>query len=317
MNVNQFFDVAKEIIDSHNAILNPGDLNNTAGSISFDGFITNIKLMGGTTPQRLKSLSFEDILTVLPEHNKIKPIALAKEIATTWREMAKSDDKLNKAKKRLVAFQVDAMPLKDLVEHFDVDDQTNLVGTRLLRESGGKPFIVVNEHGVVDTDRTYRALSELRAGYEPRTNFDGLRVYPIGFLFDNNVDENPLFPGQPLRPGGVCDRLNKSWDGVPMLVRQFIRFMLQFTKSEPDYNSPMWIEYARETIDIAGSENAMEKLRKIYPVENVLKFDEAVRNDKLPRLKVELKKQGSNISTNCTAPNLFVGAKAVNIARTR
>ena len=44
------------------------------------------------------------------------------------------------------------------------------------------------------------------------------------------VDENPIYAGRPLRPDGTCDQLNRSWEGVPLAIRQIIHIAINDTR---------------------------------------------------------------------------------------
>src|SRR5687767_548001 len=94
MDVKELFGAAQALIASHNEAFSSPD---EAGFVDEGSFLSKIKLMGGTTPERLKSLSYEDILKALPSFDfnggkSIQPVALAKDIAKVWRDSVKSGD---------------------------------------------------------------------------------------------------------------------------------------------------------------------------------------------------------------------------------
>lgn len=281
MDTKELFEVAQALIASHNeAFSGPDD----PGFVDEGKFLSKIKLMGGTTPERLKSLAYEDILKALPSFEGIQPVALAKDIAKVWRDSVKSGEL--SPQRPVSSKKADKMTLEELVAAFDPEEPTNAVGERLQKMSRGKPFLVYSTGRQVDVERSIVLLKELKGGYEARTHFEGKKVYAVGNIPDNYANENPLYPGRPLRPDDSCDQLNRSWAGVPKIVRQFVRFALDYEDGiEP--SGPGGRDRAWDVIDTALLPDAIQRFRSKYP-EIAIEFDEAERKGELPNLLIPL-----------------------------
>jgi hypothetical protein len=285
MSLQEKYDSVRALIEQHNAILGSPDHH-----INTDSFIICCKLAGGTTEERLKALSYEDILQHLPVmvhmSNSIKPIGLAKDIARVFRG---KDEHLSTNEARPVsAKKADKMTLKELVEAYDPEEAENPVGKRLKEISKGEKFIVFASGRTLDVETTVKLLQEIKQGYPGRQNIEVngeiKEVHPVGILPDNFVDENPLYRNRPLRPDGTCDQTNRSWNGIPMNVRQLIRVAM-----DNNFLKDISIERVHDIMDIVMGDKAFEKLAKRYPGA-VVEFKKLESLGQLPVLKLVLKK---------------------------
>lgn len=279
------------LLDEHNKALgydseNPEEKPN--GFVNSDEFITSIKAIGGTTVDRLKKFSYEDILECLPAHGNVKPKVLAKEIAQIFRGNKDEDSspQNNHSPRPVSAKKADRMSPKELVEHFDPEDPHNPVGQRLMSISRGEPFIVYETGRTVDVVTTTKLLLELKSGFPEgrKTVTVGNEikpVYVIGYLPEHYVDENPIYIGRPLRPDGTCDQLNRSWDGVELEVRQFIRVGINLNTLIVSRDK------AHDYLDWALKVDALTYLRNRYPEVSVA-FDRLKKEGNLPSLQIEL-----------------------------
>jgi hypothetical protein len=187
------------------------------------------------------------------------------------------------------------MTVRQLVEHFDPEESTSEVGKRLSRMVGKSPCIVFEKPGsrTVDVDATYGLINEIKGGFPPRQTAKGevwaivdvrgtmKPAYPIGFLPDNFAEENPLYPGRPLRPDGTCDQTQRSWTGVVIKIRQFLRVGLG------DEIKISRLEDAHNLLDIALQTDALMKLQQRYP-QTKIKFEQLEARNKLPDLQIAL-----------------------------
>jgi len=178
------------------------------------------------------------------------------------------------------------MTPRELVEVYDPEEPESAVGKRLKDISKGQPFIVFAEGRMIDVETTYKLLSELKAGYpEGRKDIDvggkTKKVYNLGYLPENYADENPLYPGRALRIDNTCDQTGRSWEGVPLIVRQLIRVALDRGELKIDK-----IDDAHNAIDMAIAPDAEKKIRQRYRTASV-SFDESTP-DQRPSLKVLL-----------------------------
>lgn len=293
--------LARGVLDEHNAAL--GDSLQRA-KVDVEATLDNIKMMGGTTDDALKQLRYEDIVEciVRPEEHgdrggggrpswPIKPIPLAKRLAAVFRgkdEVAEPHQAYAGAPIQMVpqpvAPKVGNLTLEQLVAAYDPVDADNKVGTRLRKESKGKAFLVFRSGRTVDVVTSVKLLGELKEGFEPRSSIllgnEVFEVFPVGYIPNNFADENPIYVGRALRPDGTCDQLNRSWAGVPLEIRQFVRLLLvEF--------QPLSVDRAHELLDRAlGS--TLADLSARYS-RTAIAFKKAQEQGTLPRLKVELK----------------------------
>ena len=271
------------LIVEHNEAIGQDELGNTnPGYIDPNEFTMCLKASGGTSEERLKGFSYEDILTCLP---KVKtpsgleayPRVVAKEIAKIFRG---NDNVENRPISRR---RTERMTLKELVENFDPEEDTSPIAKRLKEVSKGHAFIVFENGRTVDVETTMKLLLEIKQGHKGRLNIkvNGQikRVNKIGQLPDNYATENPLYPRRPLRPDGTCDQTGRSWEGIPLEVMQLVRLAL--TKGELKVN----LETAHNILDIVMGEGAEEKIRNRYQDASIL-FDE--KPDERPKLKISL-----------------------------
>jgi hypothetical protein len=124
------YDAALAVIKEHNSVIG----KDKPGYVDPDLFLSCIKSAGGTTLERLKALSYEDMLACMhcPTTTLVKPIAIAKDIAKIFR--GKEEAKVNDARP-VSAKKAEKMSLLELVQHYDPED-FNLVAKRL----GTNPF---------------------------------------------------------------------------------------------------------------------------------------------------------------------------------
>ncbi len=282
MTVQEMFDAALAAITEHNSVVGEGK----SGYVNdVKQFAETIKAAGGTTVERLKSLSYEDILSFMAVEGKVKPIFLAKDIAKIFR--GKEDSAVSHEGRPVTSKKADKMSLRELVEHYDPEEATNPVGKRLKEISGGQKFIVFVAGRTVDVDTTFKLLDEVKKGYPERDSIDVggeiKEVHPVGAVPDNFVDENPLYRNRPLRPDGTCDQTNRSWNGVSIRVRQLIRVAMDIGALKD-----VSIEKVHDIMDMVVAGDAFEKFSRRYHAAAV-EFKKLEGVGKLPTLKLVLK----------------------------
>ena len=290
MSIQQLYDAARAILDEHNAVLG----NNSPARIDPDAFILALQMAGGTAEDRLK-LSHEKLLPLLTssmdlgkipisEQEKIpKPVAIASAIAKVLRG---GTDTSKDERRPISDKKASRMTLKELVENFDPEEPTSTIGERLSKIAEDEPFIVYLDGREIDVEATLTLLKEVKKGYEGRELYgeegEEKKVYAIGELPDNDVEENPIYRGRPLRPDGTCDQLSRSWEGISQEVRQFIAFALEH-ESGPEIEGDRDKAWALFDHALAG----MKQLRKRY-AKVAVDFDEAKKKNALPNLLITL-----------------------------
>lgn len=283
MTIQEMYDAASAVISEHNSVV--GGCGASPARIDESKFLDNIKASGGTNLDRLKALSYEDILACMQISSSIKPIAIAKDIAKIFRgkEESKTENRPVSAKK------ADKMTFLELVQSYDPEED-NGVSKRLKEISRGEPFIVFSSGRTVNVDLTFKLLQEVKQGYEGRkstdVNGEPQEVYAVGNLPDNFVDENPLYRNRPLRPDGTCDQTGRSWNGVPMNVRQLVRLAMETGELE------VTIDKANDVLDLVMGDDPWKKLVSRYR-KAAIDFKRFETMGKLPLLKLTLNKGGS------------------------
>lgn len=269
---------ARTAIEQHN------DAIGEDFQINPDNFLTKIKIAGGTSEARLKTFAHEQMLEFMPEFDGVKPTALVKQIAQIFRGKQQEEEE----RKYVSSRKAERMNLRELVEHFDPQDTDSSVAKRLKEIAKEQPFIVFLDGLTIDVENTVMILSEVKKGYGGRKDIDvdgeTKEVYPIGVLpatFDL-VDEDPLYPNRPLRPDGTSDQTGRSWEGVPLNVRQLIRLALEVGNIKNLDASGVWVIH-----DMALDADGFTRMKKMYR-KAALRFKELESTGDLPKLKIKI-----------------------------
>ena len=104
----------------------------------------------------------------------------------------------------------------------------------------------------------------------------------MGELPDAIADENPLYKGRPLRPDGTCDQTGRSWDGIPIEIRQLIRIAVNTDDLEVSH------ENAHNIIDVALKPDASTILRQRYQ-KAAAEFAKLSKTGNLPKLVIPMR----------------------------
>lgn len=251
----------------------------------WDAFLGKLHEIGGTNDEALRECSWEDLESCgLPK-------LVAKRVAAIFRkEEAEERPRVVSPKKAA------GMSVRELLENFDPRDPSNPVGVRLTALSNGKRCIVFKDDGSVNVEASEALVKELRDSFPERETYvvdsRPLPTFKVGERPDQLAEENPLYPGRVLRPDGTCDQTNRSWGGVPLVVRQLLYLAVQL--HEIVIGS---IDDAHGRLDLALSENAEATVRSRYAKASV-RFDQLQGEGKLPSLKVHLAGAVSGGRTN-------------------
>ena len=233
---------------------------------------------------RIKQDILDCLMPAVGAGTGVRPKLLARELGEIFRgkDGAKAEDS---GKPYVGPKKVRQMSNRQLVEAYD-PTENNEVCKRLLEISKGQPFVVFNGRSVL-VEATLALLEELKQGYPPREFYEvgGIpqEVQSLGFIPDNEADENPLYKDRPLRPDGTCDQTNRSWAGVSQEVKQFLRVGVNMGTIKISK-----IEDAHYFMDLVMNQtDPMKFLRQRYAAVSV-QFDKLAKENKLPRLKIEL-----------------------------
>jgi hypothetical protein len=263
---------ARQIISAHNNTISDD------AKIDFDAFLACLQKAGGTTEQALLSVTFEDL------EDCGLPRILARSIAQTFR--GKGDGSGGGATGFVSERKAYGMTVRELLERYEPAEPDTPVAKRLKTVCKGHPCIVFTDEGFVDVERSEAVVMDLKNGFSPQqTVLNGkgipVRLRNIGDLPDRFFAENPIYPGRALRTGERCDQCHRSWQGVPMEVRQLVRLAVE--KNEVDIST---IADVIDLIDlVSGAQISFADLAQRFP-QAAMDFDKRKKNNSLPTLQI-------------------------------
>lgn len=299
---------AVALIEKHNENLSKTGVEFEGLKLDIENFKKSLIMLGATTQERCASLSYEDILDCLKfvdvkhelDSTTVKPKLLAKDIAKIFRGKQETTEVVDTSPS---SKKVKNLTKKQLVSLYDPKnlDETDSVNKRLLELSKNQAFLVFNKDGSVNVDISTKLLEELTSGYQSRQFFntpdDIYQVYKLGEYEAFMADENPMYPNRPLRPDGTCDQTGRSYDGISLDVRQFMRLLIQ------SHHFDGTLGNINNILDVAVGTDAFSKLSKTYP-QVYLTFKKLEKDNQLPKLKISLKKKVSALDGGVKVKNL-------------
>lgn len=256
-------------------------LNKIRSTVPEGELLRGIQTLGGINEEALTFLKEEDLTEQIPSLPKL----IARQIATIFQEKTKEKTE----PKHISARKAERMRFEQLLGHYN-PEETNPVSQKLKELSKSAPIIVFLPTGGVDVETSTMLLKEIRARLAPRPNsmieVNGVyqRIYRIGENPELVYDENPLYPGLPLRPDGTCDQLNRSWRSIDHKVRQFLWLAVSETKE-----IHVTIDKAHDILDKALQPNCLKHFKQRYQ-ETAIKFQELAEDEILPQLKIRGRK---------------------------
>jgi len=292
MSYQEKLDSLRALLEEHNKAFEGQTFDEWADPrIKVDKLIVEIQAIGGTNEARLSRMRHEDIEACFKASNNVVAAVLIKEIADLFRDKNRDEEKEAGDSNPVYVGPKKAarMSPDELVAAFNPEDPDTPVGKKLVQKSKGQPFLVYQSGRIVDVPNSVALLKECMQGFKGRDridvgNNDWKPVYRVGELPDAYADENPLFPGRPLRPDGTCDQLNRSWEGVPKEVRQFIYVAIQ---DEAIDLANGGLDKAHDILSIALQSDALAKLRGRYS-EIAVKMSDLAQTGNLPALTIPL-----------------------------
>jgi hypothetical protein len=276
MSYDQKIESARKVIDEHNS--------NADSQIDFDDFLKKLKEMGGSSEEALKAASWEDL----------KDSGLPKIMARRLTYLFRQDGDGENGKSAYVSEKkVLGLSYKELVERYNPKDVKNPVGKRLRDLSDGKKFVIFDGDSKVNVDATVHLLEDIINGMpEIPTAFIGgrpLPTYSIGERPDFYVEENPIYPGRPLRSNETCDQTGRSWQGVATDVRQLLYTAIN--TGELDIQT---VSDAHDILDrVLSKDTSLTYFRARYP-EASKEFDEKSNIGQPPLLKIRIGETSSS-----------------------
>jgi len=156
------------------------------------------------------------------------------------------------------------------------------VSTALHKRFGDRAVVAFHDDGTVAVTESLEYISSQEQHYPEQTaiTVDSklTKLYAIGVRPNQMVDEDPLFPGQPLRSGHSVVN-NRRWTEITLGCRQMCRLILE--RGEIDVNNK------EAVLRLMERAKSREALAVTYP-EADMDFRERKDHDELPKLKVQL-----------------------------
>jgi len=172
----------------------------------------------------------------------------------------------------------------DLIQYYNPNKPTNPISNALRKHFKDDPVIAfIPGSKQVAVAETANYIADLQQGFEPTDAIEvnGVlsRLYPVGVVPNQTLDEDPLYEGHPLRRDrSSVNRVN--WAKVGHEARQFCRLLVEADEVNPDDRLSV-IHLVRL------AEQGVEALRDVYP-EIGLEFRERMDEEDLPKLKVKI-----------------------------
>lgn len=155
--------------------------------------------------------------------------------------------------------------------------------TMALKKRFATPVIAFHDDGTVAVTESAQYIADIEQGYPARESImvDNklTKLWPVGVKPSQMVDEDPLFPGQPLRNGYSIVN-HRNWSKVSLERRQLCRIIVQRGDIDPNNQDAVLRLLER-------AEASTTSLVDAYPDAD-LDFREFQKKDMLPKLKVEL-----------------------------
>jgi len=184
---------------------------------------------------------------------------------------------------------LDTIGVDELLRNYLPGKPSDPITVALKKRFGDRPFIAFHDDGTVAVEETLNFINDFEQGLVTEgvtaTLVDGrlVTLYPAGVLPNEMVDEDPMFPGKPLR-GGYSTVNHRNWNNVQPNCRKFIRIVVE--RGEIDTNNT---EAVLRLIERATNPNDdTSNLANAYP-EADLNFRQLKQRDELPKLRVSLR----------------------------
>jgi hypothetical protein len=250
------------------------------------------QVIGITKQMGTSALDDDEILKFgdFREAYKDKPIAVLRMAFKSLREGRQSqneqtgsgaDPRLEQLKALGLKVKLEDADVSVLLPLYDPNKPSDPVTLALKKRFSDKPLIAFRDDGTIALEETLRNIADIEQGFPEADaiQVDGklARLWPLGRRPDTIVEEDPLFPGKPLR-NGYSTVNNRNWSKIPQDARQLCRIIVE--RGEINVEN-------REAV-LRLMERATEgDLGEAY-LEAEMEFRERKKKDDLPKLRVEL-----------------------------
>jgi hypothetical protein len=211
-------------------------------------------------------------------------------------EASAGDPRIEQLRKLGLKVKIEDADPASLLGMYLPEKPSDPVTTALRKRFGDKPVIAFREDGSVAITETLQYVADLEQNYPEQENItvDGklVKLWPIGTKPNTMVEEDPLFPDQPLRNGYSLVN-HRNWSQIPHERRQLCRIILDRGDIDPSNKEAVLRLLERAATD--------KGLLEAYP-EADLEFRERKHRDQLPKLKIVL-------GSSTTKPNNPFGVR--------
>jgi hypothetical protein len=176
--------------------------------------------------------------------------------------------------------RMEDLGIEELLPYYKPTKKNRIYET-LVKKFGSKPVIAFKPDSTeVAIEETCNYIADIENGLpeEESIEVDGelVKLYSVGKIPNQVVDEDPLFEGQPLKRGrSVVNRFN--WTNVELEVRQFFRILVD----RNDVNSNDRINLTKLIY------NSLKELKELFP-EAYQQYKELKAKGDLPKLVLSL-----------------------------
>lgn len=182
----------------------------------------------------------------------------------------------------------------ELLPYYRPEKVSHPITSALRKRFGDKKVIVFKEDSKeIDVEATANYMSDLEQGFPEQDTVEGTdgslsRLYPIGQVPNQMIEEDPLFPGQPLKRGrSIVNRLN--WSAIKKEDRQLCRIIVE--RNDIDPNDRLAVKNLMSVI------NDKQNLVVDF-AEACLDFKERKAKDELPKLTMTLQEASGKYNNN-------------------
>jgi len=197
----------------------------------------------------------------------------------------KPDDRTAQLRELGFKVRLENADTQQLLSLYVPDKPSDPVTLALKTRFGARPVIAFKDDGKIAVDETLEYVSGLEQGYPEQGTLlvSGklVKLWPVGVKPDVMVEEDPLFPGHPLRNG--CSMVNnRNWTKVSLLNRQFCRVIVEHGDINPDNK-----EAVLRLLERAQGEKGYDALTDAYPEAELELRNRQIKSD-LPKLVIPL-----------------------------
>jgi len=190
----------------------------------------------------------------------------------------------------------------ELLEYYHPEQPNHPITIALKKVFGDKKVIAYkSDSSVVDIEATSNYITDLAQGFPEQETIDSdgmlVRLYAIGQIPNQIIEEDPLFEGSPLKRGrSIVNRIN--WENVQLSIRQFCRIIV--ARNDLDVSNRFNLTEFMRLVKLDSDDfnknlhpnGLMPNLREVYP-EAYLEYRELAQKNELPKLTMTMDQSNS------------------------